>query len=196
MAIDEALFRFAASEVVSVARFYQWDHPAVTIGYFGKASDQADTVARRLTGGGRVEHGEDLTMTLAFPAGTEVAAAPAAERYRWIHTTIAAALAEAGEPVILHDGGFEKSESCFAAPVPWDLLDPRDGRKIGGGALRRSRGAVIYQGSFRLSGDFRRIEAPWIDSFLGRIAADTAPLDPRHCFSLELAVPAERLAAP
>lgn len=178
MALDEALFRFAASGGVAAARFYQWDHTAVTIGYFGKETDQPDSTARRITGGGRVEHGEDLTVTLAFPAGSEVAVAPAAERYRSIHTAIAAALAEAGHPVILHEGGFEKSESCFAAPVPWDLLDPRDGRKIGGGALRRSRGAVIYQGSFRLPPDFRRIEAPWTDTFLGLIAAATAPLDP------------------
>lgn len=196
MAIDEALFRLAAANETAVARVYGWDHPAVTFGYFGKEADQPATAARRITGGGRVEHGEDLTLTLVFPAGTEVAKAPSTERYRWIHSALAAGLAEAGSQVSLFDGTFEKSESCFASPVPWDLLDPVTGKKIGGGAQRRSRGAVIYQGSFRLPPEFRSIDAAWIGRFIERIAADSGPVDPMDRFSLELGGPTERLGAP
>lgn len=196
MAIDAALFRRGADLGTAVARVYGWDHRAVTFGYFGKEADQPDSAARRITGGGRVEHGEDLTLTLVFPAGTEVAKAPSTERYRWIHTALAASLDEIGAPVSLFDGNFEKSESCFAAPVPWDLLDPRSGTKIGGGAQRRSRGAVIYQGSFRLPPEFRSLDAAWIDGFVGRLAAEVEPVESARRFSLELGFPSETLGAP
>src|SRR6516162_1777209 len=59
MAIDEALLENANLPVI---RFYQWDHPALSFGYFGRYSDvvrQERDLVRRWTGGGIVFHGED-----------------------------------------------------------------------------------------------------------------------------------------
>jgi lipoate-protein ligase A len=63
MAIDEALLETA--KIPSI-RFYRWNSPALSFGYFGKFADVADYAAerdlvRRWTGGGIVFHGDDLT---------------------------------------------------------------------------------------------------------------------------------------
>src|SRR5947209_12465387 len=68
MAIDEALLETAT---VPAIRFYQWNHPALSFGYFGKFADVADSgrdIVRRWTGGGIVFHGQDLTYSVVIPA--------------------------------------------------------------------------------------------------------------------------------
>ena len=65
---------------------------------------------------------------------------------------------------------------CFTHPVPWDLVDPATGRKIAGGAQRRSRGAFLHQGSVRLPEGLRSPDAPWVGFFLGGLARSTMPL--------------------
>src|SRR5437016_462377 len=70
MAIDEALLEIATEPTI---RFYCWDHPALSFGYFGKFADVASFVSerdivRRWTGGGIVLHGEDLTYSIVIPA--------------------------------------------------------------------------------------------------------------------------------
>ena len=59
MAIDEALLEFAARASI---RFYRWDHPAVSFGYFGKYVAVAEHVpqrdlVRRWTGNARAVSG-------------------------------------------------------------------------------------------------------------------------------------------
>jgi len=175
MALDEALFLWSVETGVAAARFYHWDRPALTTGYFHR-SDPAASV-RRLTGGGLVEHGEDLTFLLALPARSEAAITPGPRRYQWIHEALAASLAAAAFPVSLAPTGIPASIGpCFTNTVPWDLLDPKTGEKIGGGAQRRSRGAVIHQGSLRLPRSMRHPEAHWIDHFLDQIAMTASPL--------------------
>src|SRR5262252_4406747 len=61
MAIDEALLEIATAPTI---RFYRWNHPALSFGYFGKFDDVADQkdkreIVRRWTGGGIVFHGND-----------------------------------------------------------------------------------------------------------------------------------------
>lgn len=183
MALDEALFNWSAGEGRAVARFYHWDAPAVTAGYFHRSpttagDPSAPVPTRRFTGGGLVEHGEDLTFLLAFPAGSAAARANGTSRYRWIHEALADSLSGRGFPVALVPGeATALTGPCFTNPVAWDLLDPVTRIKIGGGAQRRSRGAVIHQGSIRLPELFRDPMAPWIDDFLARLADRRHPLD-------------------
>ena len=93
MAVDEALLRTTSGPVL---RFYEWDAPAVTIGYFQEWQAQPglpdERIVRRWTGGGRVEHGEDSTFSLVLPADSRLAKASADTRYRVIHEALAAAL--------------------------------------------------------------------------------------------------------
>src|SRR4030095_721878 len=70
MAIDEALLESASAPSI---RFYRWESPALSFGYFGRFADVADKASerdlvRRWTGGGIVFHGEDLTYSIVIPA--------------------------------------------------------------------------------------------------------------------------------
>jgi len=186
MALDEALFRLASERRIAISRFYTWSESAVTEGYFAARRRSADPAEkspspiRRLTGGGRVEHGEDLTFLLAVPEGEPLSGAPGGLRYRWIHEALAAALHGTDLAPALHpeSAGPAPIGPCFVNPVPWDLVDARSGEKIGGGAQRRSRGALIHQGSLRLPPALRHPDAAWIERFLARLAESNSPLPP------------------
>lgn len=186
MALDEAVFRWTLEGGKAAARFYQWDRPARTRGYFqrdAEAGEAAQKTVRRYTGGGLVEHGEDLTFVLALPSGSPPASLDAGERYRWIHEALGVALAAAGCALVLESDTHQaRPGPCFNHPVPWDLIDPATGQKLGGGAQRRSRGAVIHQGSVRLPVSLRHPDSDWIDDFLSRLAETHLPIeeDERH----------------
>ena len=180
MALDEALFHLATERETAIARFYTWDAPAVTLGYFDRmppGTTEGPEPIRRFTGGGRVEHGDDLTLLLAFPRNAAICDARHAERYQWIHRQVADALAEADFPLLLESAPLESSTGpCFENPVTWDLLEPRGRKKIGGGAQRRTREGLIHQGSFLLPPALRSLGADWIEDFLLRIADRTEVL--------------------
>jgi len=183
MALDERLLEWTLSSGVAVIRFYAWDHPARTVGYFTRhpvgIADGEMNLVRRFTGGGLVEHGSDLTFALAVPAGTALGLASAADRYRSIHEALAAALLGAGVEVTPVAPDRETSPGpCFAHPVPWDLIHPISGLKIAGGAQRRSRGAFLHQGSIRLAEPLRSIKARWVEAFVSGLAGSVTPLEP------------------
>jgi lipoate-protein ligase A len=183
MALDEALLEWSLVTGSAAIRFYHWDQAARTLGYFTRPTVPSDdgsreSPVRRYTGGGLVEHGEDLTFALAIPPRTGLALADTPTRYRRIHEALAGALLEAGVPVIpVRPDSAASQGPCFANPVPWDLLDPISGSKLAGGAQRRSRGAVLHQGSVRLPASLRSPGAPWIAGFIHRLAASASPLD-------------------
>jgi lipoate-protein ligase A len=150
MAIDEALLETAENPTI---RFYKWDHPALSFGYFGRFADVADQAAerdlvRRWTGGGIVLHGDDLTYSIVIPASEPAFSESPMSIYEKIHDAIRAALAANGQSVELATNGAPRiSDSCFANPVRADLLS--NGRKIAGAAQRRAQGALLQQGSIQ-----------------------------------------------
>jgi lipoyl(octanoyl) transferase len=134
MAIDEALLETA--NVPSI-RFYRWNSPALSFGYFGKFADVATyatqrDVVRRWTGGGIVFHGDDLTYSIIIPAASEFSSASSKSIYAAIHSALCdalniddqrAKLAPAAEAVVTvsenssrADCGYNPS-SCSHAPV-------------------------------------------------------------------------------
>src|SRR6266705_1486309 len=95
MAIDETLL-----EVVTIPsiRFYRWNSPALSFGYFGKFADIADyaterDLVRRWTGGGIVFHGDDLTYSIVIPASDPVYDESSIAIYEKIHRALCGALA-------------------------------------------------------------------------------------------------------
>jgi lipoate-protein ligase A len=161
MAVDEVLLRSVASPTL---RIYSWDAPCVSFGYFQKIRGVRltypnESLVRRWTGGGMVEHGKDLTFSLLIPAGDPVAALPPARFYKELHVRMAGWLnscttcvAASGIPSVrlAGEGDLLPGPSCFSAPAADDLL--MEGRKILGGAQRRSGGALLYQGSLQRVG--------------------------------------------
>jgi lipoate-protein ligase A len=148
MAIDEALLETA---VVPTIRFYRWDHPALSFGYFGKFQEVANferDKVRRWTGGGIVLHGADLTYSIVIPAGDPAFAEPSASIYEDTHAAIRAALKGMGKQAELAKIAAPKvSESCFANAVRADVL--LNGEKIAGAAQRRTRRGLLQQGSIQ-----------------------------------------------
>lgn len=160
MAIDEALLEMAECPAI---RFYEWDHPALSFGFFGKFAEvekhQGERdIVRRWTGGGIVFHGEDLTYSVVIPATDPAFAESPTSIYEKVHNAIREALITTGQNVELAASEAPKiSESCFANPVRADVL--ANGRKIAGAAQRRTRRGLLQQGSIQdvdLAEDFQK----------------------------------------
>jgi len=177
MALDETIFHFSHETGLPVIRFYHWTKPALTFGYSEPYPEDSSIPAiRRYTGGGQVEHGEDLTFLLTLPRETDPARIQLDLRYRWIHESIRDALRSAKVKLSLaEDTSNPATGPCFENPVASDLMDGINGTKIGGGAQRRSRGSVIHQGSIRIPSFLREDHAAWSGPFLKQLAKKVAP---------------------
>jgi len=159
MAVDEALLR----EVIApVLRLYEWDVPAVSLGYFqaAKLAPEGRPFIRRYTGGGLVDHAYDITYTIVLPRAHPWMELSAPESYCLVHRGVQAALAACGiESDLTPSAQAEESEACFQKPVRFDILAA--GRKVSGAAQRRTREGLLHQGSILLpdparNGDLRR----------------------------------------
>lgn len=153
MALDETLLSGLGHD--PLLRVYRWARRSVSIGYFDRAESVIrrwpdHDLVRRWTGGGIVEHGDDLTFSLLVPGSLILATLPVEASYRVIHGALAMALANNGGPATVFgsaaiapaSGG---SHACFERPVKDDLL--LAGRKVAGGAQRRTRHGLLHQGS-------------------------------------------------
>jgi len=153
MAIDEILLRQAEQPSL---RIYRWSERAVSFGYFGRIDDVESLAAgramvRRWTGGGMVEHGDDLTYTLVIPREHAFFRHAALESYRLIHEVVAQSLAGEGMSAqVIGVAGSSASGACFASPVQYDLV--AGGVKIAGAAQRRTRWGLLHQGSIQFKG--------------------------------------------
>lgn len=189
MAIDEALFNESIRSERCLIRFYHWSDSAKTVGYFHRAGETKGgeaTFTRRYTGGGVVEHGEDITFALCLPSHSPLAKVAGEQRYLWIHRQCESALRKNGEQVnLISNPETTGSASCFEAPVAHDLLAADTGIKIGGGAQRRSKGAIIHQGSLRVRKELRSPGAPWIDDLLAFLSRKASPLSPEEINQIE-----------
>ena len=150
MAVDEALLETAVRPLL---RFYRWQRPALSFGYFGSYANVADQrnqreIVRRWTGGGVVPHGNDLTYSVIIPACHPFFRRSSLAIYRDLHEAVRRALEENGLEVTLANAASPKvSENCFANAVRADVM--MEGRKIAGAAHRRSRVGVLHQGSIQ-----------------------------------------------
>jgi len=168
MAIDEALLETA--KVPSI-RFYRWNSPALSFGYFGKFADVANyaprrDLVRRWTGGGIVFHGDDLTYSIVIPANDPAFSESSMLIYEKIHCALRSALLANGERAELApvagvvDAGaaiIDRGYTCFANPVRADVMV--NGRKVAGAAQRRTRGGLLHQGSIQLATGWVRVAA-------------------------------------
>lgn len=155
MAADEAMLESAALGVASL-RFYTWNEPTLSLGYFQPADDRlADpnlarlAWVRRSTGGAAIVHHHELTYALALPAGKEWASVE-----HWIcraHHILQRVLKEHGVESHAVVCGEEQKFGpvvCFLHQTPGDLLI--GGSKVAGSAQRKLKGALLQHGSILL----------------------------------------------
>ena len=121
MAVDEALLREIREPVL---RIYEWNVPALSIGYFQPfALAGHRPFIRRYTGGGLVDHAHDVTYTIVLPRAHPWMDLSAPESYCTIHRGVQAALAVCGiESELTPSAHAIESESCFQKPVKFDIV--------------------------------------------------------------------------
>ena len=179
MALDEALLScFDAKRSQPVLRLYGWNPPALSIGRYQHPENVlkldlclADgvPVVRRMTGGGIIFHAQELTYSIVCAPEHVLQAAGVKEGFRrlcgfllgtyrrlGLDPGFAADLNPAGERL------GERTAFCFAGKEEFDVLV--NGRKIGGNAQRRTRGAILQHGSIplesRVQDAFRYLRDP------------------------------------
>jgi lipoyl(octanoyl) transferase len=172
MALDEALLLSAERESIAWLRFYQWEQPTLSLGYFQNYTDRqlhsasADCkLVRRASGGGAILHDRELTYSIALPASHPLARR-AELLYDAAHRSLIETLSNWGIDAALHvverpitPGDIDKRSLpaskreepflCFQRRAPGDIL--LDSHKIAGSAQRRQRGAVLQHGSVLLA---------------------------------------------
>src|SRR5947209_17026168 len=129
MAADEVLLA-AAVEGVASLRFYAWEPPTLSLGYFQRADERltdprlaALPFVRRASGGGALVHHHEVTYALALPPGP-----PWQSGEPWpcrMHHLIQSALADLGVAATRRACGEQRRAGaflCFRHQTPGDLL--------------------------------------------------------------------------
>ena len=159
MAIDEAILITQKDHPNPTLRFYDWSNPAFSFGYFQNIASEVDIDAcntenielvKRMTGGGIVVHGWDLTYSLILPrySGEK----PVSEMYQTIGKNLVSAFVKLGIPATCNSTIVHQSDSlqnlCLTNLVENDVL--LNGKKIAGVSARRNRNGVLFQGYISL----------------------------------------------
>ncbi len=166
MAIDEAIFRQAQRNILTpTLRFYGWQKPSVSLGYFQRIEQEIDLavcreegidIVCRPTGGKAVYHDDDLTYAV-IAGGKETFFPPdIMGTYRVISDCIVSGLRRLGIAAELADKRcgdhpHRLKASCFSAPSHFELLVDR--KKICGSAQVRSRDVFLQHGSLLMTFD-------------------------------------------
>jgi lipoate-protein ligase A len=171
-ALDDMVAGLNATPLV---RFFQWDVPTISYGYL---LDEARVrmwakengglpVVKRPTGGGAVIHQpSDLSLSLLWPRHSNLLPNRPRDCYEKIHDALKEGLSrhvaspdlqlhqknsgtcDVEEPAAVSPAG--RFSVCYQEPVCNDVM--RAGKKIIGGALRMTKGAILYQGHIQMEG--------------------------------------------
>ena len=152
MAADELLLKHSAAFGQAMLRFYLWDQPSASFGYFQRYTEVVSLTGlrpliRRPTGGGLVLHDEaEWTYSLTFPPTHPWWQLKAEESYRCVHEWVRHAFEGCGVAVELcPETRAAGPGQCFVGAEKCDLLF--NGQKIAGAAQRRNRDGLLIQGS-------------------------------------------------
>ncbi len=164
MGVDEALATLCRDR--AVLRFYAWEAPTLSIGYFQRTNEidleacyrSAVSLVRRPTGGRAVLHQQDLTYTLVLPLRPPWTEFSIADSYRRINSCLKRGLETLGlaasigiPPGYAGHSGLVPSPFCFSAIARHEVLVA--GKKVIGSAQRRFSAALLQQGSILLDFD-------------------------------------------
>ena len=160
MAIDEAVMvHCARGDVPRTLRFYRWNPPTLTLGYFQKAAKAVDLdrcsdlgidVVRRLTGGRSVLHDQELTYSIIMGKDSQDVPESVTQSYKILSEGLLLGLRYLGIDATMSrpdqsHGQMSTSGACFDALSSYEL--EVDGKKIVGSAQARRFGALLQHGS-------------------------------------------------
>jgi lipoate-protein ligase A len=151
MALDQALLESLAAGSPPVLRFFGWQPPAVSLGYFQGIEDEVDLRAcarrgvdlvRRISGGGAVFHQEEVTYSLILPAAHPLAQGSLEDSYRRFCRGIILGLESLGL-----EAAFAPINDVVLCQGPWA------GRKVSGNAQSRRQSCILHHGTVLLDLD-------------------------------------------
>ena len=146
MGLDEALLESVAVGGQAALRFYGWNPPAVSIGYFQRLNEEVDMekarqlgfdIVRRISGGGAVLHNSELTYSIIMPLDHPLAGKTIGESYQIICPALIRGLAILG------------IQGVFSGIN--DILV--EGKKISGNAQTRRKSCLLQHGTILLNCD-------------------------------------------
>lgn len=136
-------------------RFYQWQKNAATFGYFLKADQflQKNNLlsARRPTGGGIIFHDFDLSFSVIIPSSHPNFSNNTLENYAFVNYCLRAAIKKFHPLLPIHllsNKGECRPHFCMARSTIYDLTVK--GKKLAGGAMRKTNRGFLHQGSICL----------------------------------------------
>ncbi len=189
MAADQALLLAAERTGQVTLRFYRWETPTLSLGYFQKLADRREhqgsiacPIVRRASGGGAIVHDQELTFSLTFPSKNRWSKKNN-DLYRSVHGCILRALKNVGVEVGLYEKPSEVDDPdaikrtwhsetvssnpflCFQRRTDGDII--LDGHKVGGSAQRRAKNAILQHTSLLLRKSTVAKELPGIEDLTG-----------------------------
>ncbi len=171
MAFDEAILRgYELHSSPPTLRIYGWKPSGISLGYSQDPEEVLDIEAclnesmpfvRRITGGGIILHGDELTYSLVCSKEDLRLPARVVSSYKIICSFLISFYKALGiEAEFASDSSSDEthpqrpSALCFAAKEKYDIVI--NGKKIGGSAQKRSKDIIFQHGSIPLSIDMRR----------------------------------------
>ncbi len=185
MALDELLLTELAGGATPLLRIYSWDRPAASFGYSQAPAAvlrKGFELVRRPTGGGVVYHDDDLTYTIAIPAGHPLTRLDRMRSYKILHEVVLDALRSLGVHAGLAPEGLAPHDratlQCFVSPSPHDVVAD-GGPKLAGAAQRRTRQGILHQGSIALKAgcDAKSVAEALIASTAKLLKAELSPFE-------------------
>ncbi len=157
MSIDKELLREFENNLNPIFRTYSWE-TSCTIGVSQKFDDLVDiqeyssTYAKRLTGGGILFHGNDISYSLIIPT-QYMKTKSVKQSYEIICAFLLDFYKSFGLNAIFAKDDknikFSKNAYCQIGFEEYDIVI--NGKKIGGNAQKRTRNAIFQHGSIALS---------------------------------------------
>jgi lipoate-protein ligase A len=157
MALDEALLLSVSSgQSPPILRFYRWNPPTLTLGYFQKlekevlpdvCKSKGIQIVRRLTGGRAILHQHELTYSVIASEKQKQVSGSIIESYLKISKALSKGLSIFGvETEMAARPSKEKgSAACFDAPSWYEIV--WQGKKLVGSAQTRKYGCLLQHGS-------------------------------------------------
>jgi len=168
MAIDESLL----TEKKPTFRLYTWEENSFSIGRFQKIEDVQDWQkygkkwAKRVTGGGLLLHGFDVSYTIVIPTKA-LGRRSVKESYEFLCGFLLNFYKGLGLKTDWAKDIFANSLShssfCQVGFEPYDIII--DGKKIGGNAQKRTRDLILQHGSIPLKKDKREYAGHSLEEF-------------------------------
>ncbi len=159
MAIDEMLMLGQGrADSIPTLRFYTWSESCMSIGYFQSVKDfPKQSVIRRITGGGSVQHGKDLTFSITATFPNDIIPSAVKDSYLKVNEAVRVGLkplfpaldyADCRDVLSMRER--QRDRVCFEKPDCHDLL--LGGRKILGASQRRIGNKFLHQSALYLDG--------------------------------------------